>query len=253
METEKKRQKGWSRRQLIAGSMRGLGALFATGLPGRMAKAASSPMPLAVIGAGHIGSTVGGLWVKAGHPVMFATRHPEELTSLTASLGPLARAGSVPAALGFGEAVFLAIPYRAMPEFGQNFGPALRGRVVLDAGNAIAARDGASLAAEAEAVGIGRLSARFLPGARLVRAFNTLNYAILAREANRPPPRLAIPIAGDDEQALQVAQTLVRDAGFDPVVVGGLEQARLFQRGGPGYGQAVTADELRRILGLPPA
>lgn len=232
----------------------GIGGAFLAALPagGRLC-AAPAPAPVAVIGAGHIGGTVGGLWVKAGHPVMFATRHPEQLADLTAKLGPLARAGDVPAALAFGEVVFLAIPYRAMPEFGANFAPALRGRIVLDAGNAIAVRDGEKLAAEAEEVGIGRLSARFLPGARLVRAFNSLNYAILAREANRPPPRLAIPIAGDDQEALRVAESLVRDAGFDPVVAGGLDQARLFQRGGPGYGQAVTAAELRRILGLPPA
>lgn len=243
----------YSRRELVKLGMGVIGGAAWAAALGGAARAASSPMPIAVIGAGHIGGTVGGLWVKAGHPVMFATRHPEELASFTAPLGPLAKAGAVREALEFGEVAFLAIPYRAMPDFGKTYGGLLAGRIVLDAGNAIAARDGEDLAQEADRIGIGRLSAQFLPGARLVRAFNTLNYAILAREANRPPPRLAIPIAGDDAEALAVAQSLVRDAGFDPVVVGGLDQARLFQRGGPGYGQAVTAAELRRILGLPPA
>src|SRR6185369_8191661 len=68
-----------------------------------------------------------------------------------------------------------------------------------------------------------------------VRAFNTLSYMLLEREANRAEPRLAIPIAGDDASAVQVAASLVRDAGFEPVVVGKLADARRFQRGTAGY------------------
>jgi predicted dinucleotide-binding enzyme len=74
----------------------------------------------------------------------------------------------------------------------------------------------------------------------------------LSTEANRPDPKLAIPIAGDDTEAVQTAAALVRDAGFDPVVVGKLSDARRFQRGAPGYGQAVTAAELRQKLSLAP-
>ncbi|HZV94219.1 MAG TPA: NADP oxidoreductase, partial [Caldimonas sp.] len=105
---------------------------------------------------------------------------------------------------------------------------------------------------EVERDGIGVTTQKYLPGARVVRAFNTLGYTLLAREADRAPPRLAIPIAGDDAAAVQVAAGLVRDAGFDPVVVGSLVDARRFQRGGPGYGQAVSVDQLRRVLSLPP-
>ena len=65
-------------------------------------------------------------------------------------------------------------------------------------------------------------------------------------------PKLAIPIAGDDVEAVQVAAGLVRDAGFEPVLVGKLADARRFQRGAPGYGQAVTAAELKQKLSLAP-
>ena len=75
---------------------------------------------------------------------------------------------------------------------------------------------------------------------------------IFAREANRAAPRLAVPIAGDDQEALQVAAGLVRDAGFDPVEVGKLADARRFQRGAPGYGQNVSASELKQKLSLAP-
>jgi predicted dinucleotide-binding enzyme len=79
-----------------------------------------------------------------------------------------------------------------------------------------------------------------------------MNYMIFARQAHRPDPKLAIPIAGDDPQAVQVTAGLVRDAGFDPVVVGTLKDANRFQRGAPGYGQEVTAAELRQKLSLTP-
>jgi predicted dinucleotide-binding enzyme len=79
-----------------------------------------------------------------------------------------------------------------------------------------------------------------------------MGYMIFAREANRPDPKLAIPIAGDDSEAVAIAAGLVRDAGFDPVVVGKLADARVFQRGGPGYGQQVSAAELKQKLSLNP-
>jgi 8-hydroxy-5-deazaflavin:NADPH oxidoreductase len=207
---------------------------------------------IGVIGSGHIGGTIGGLWVKAGNPVLFSSRHPDELKDLVAGLGPLAQAGTVAQAIAFGDVLFVAVPYGALPQLGQDYGGALKGKIVLDACNASAARDGAGIADEVEHNGIGITSQKYLPGTRVVRAFNTLSYTIFAREANRPDPKLAIPIAGDDPEAVQVAAGLVRDVGFDPVVVGKLADARRFQRGAPGYGQAVTAAELKQKLSLTP-
>ena len=213
---------------------------------------AGPKMKIGVIGAGHIGGTIGGLWTKAGHPVFFSSRHPEELQDLVARLGPLAQAGTVDQAIGFGDVVFIAVPYGALPQIGRDYGKALAGKIVLDAGNAVANRDGGGIADEVERDGVGNTSQKYLPGARLVRAFNTLSYMIFQREANRPAPRLAVPIAGDDREAVQVASTLVRDAGFDPVEIGKLADANRFQRGAPGYGQNVSATELRQKLSLPP-
>lgn len=207
---------------------------------------------IGVIGSGHIGGTIGGLWVKDGHQVLFSSRHPEELTELVTRLGPLAHAGTVEQAIAFGDVLFIAVPYKALPQIGRDYGPGLKGKIMLDACNANAVRDGAELTEEVEKNGIGVTSQKYLPGVRLVRAFNTMNYAVFAREANRPDPRLAIPIAGDDPEAVKVAAGLVRDAGFDPVVVGDLKDASRFQRGGPGYGQQVIAAELRQKLSLKP-
>lgn len=213
---------------------------------------AQAKLKIGVIGSGHIGGTIGTLWVKSGHPVLFSSRHPEELKELVTGLGELAKAGTVDEAISFGDVLFVAVPYGALPQIGQDYGAKLGGKIILDACNAVAARDGAPIADEVEKEGVGVVSQKYLPGAQLVRAFNTLNYKIFASEANRPDPKLAIPIAGDDAEAVRVAEGLIRDAGFDPVVVGKLADARRFQRGGPGYGQQATAAELRQKLSLAP-
>jgi len=207
-------------------------------------------LPIGVIGSGRIGGTIGGLWVKAGHPVLFSSRHPEELKDMVAGLGPLARAGTVAEAIAFGDALFIAVPYGALPQIGKDYAPALKGKIVLDACNAVAPRDGA-LAEEAQRNGIGTTSQKYLPGTRLVRAFNSMSYMIFARDAHRPDPKLAIPIAGDDLAAVQVAAGLVRDAGFDPVIVGNLADANRFALGAPGSHQEVSAAELKQKLSLP--
>jgi predicted dinucleotide-binding enzyme len=225
------------------------GAFTATAAWGQTASGAK--LKIGVIGSGHIGGTVGSLWVKAGHPVFFSSRHPEQLQELVTPLGSLAQAGTVEQALAFSDVVFIAVPYLALPQLGKDYAQALAGKVVLDATNAMAKRDGA-LADEAQRNGIGVTSQKYLPGTHVVRAFNTLHYTILRDEANRPAPRLAIPIAGDDPHAVQVAAGLVRDAGFDPGEVGKLADASRFQSGAPGYGQSVTAAELKQKLSLAP-
>ena len=207
----------------------------------------SSGLKIGIIGSGNIGSTVGTLWVKSGHPVLFSSRHPEELKPLVNGLGRLARAGTVKDALKFGVVVFIAVPYGAYPQIGKDYARDLTGKIVLDAGNAVPRRDG-EIANEARENGIGITSAKYLAGARIVRAFNTMNFRKLADNANRPGARMAIPIAGDDREALAVAQTLVRDTGFDPVIIGGLESAKIFAQGGPLYGQDITAQEMQRRL-----
>lgn len=228
---------------LRAGALAGLA--FATSVASRQARADTTPVKIGIIGSGHIGSTVGSLWVKAGHPVMFSSRHPDELKPLVEGLGGLAKAGTVGEAIDFADVVFIAVPYMAYPQIGKDYGSKLAGKVVLDAGNATERRDGAEMASEAKEEGIGVLSAKYLPGAKIVRAFNSMGYAYFASEANRAGARMAIPIAGDDKDAVAIASTLVHDAGFDPVVIGGLARARDFQQGSPLYGLQLTAAEMR--------
>lgn len=226
-------------------------ALLAAAGPLRAAPPpAHAPIKIGIIGAGHIGGNLARLWVKAGHPVLISSRHPQELESLAASLGPLARVGTPRQAALFGDAVLISIPYGALPQVGHDLAKELAGKIVLDTGNPYPQRDG-EMAVEARKKGTGVASAEYLPGVRLVRAFNAISYVELVRQAHRAGEPAAIPLAGDDKQALAVAEQLVRDAGFEPVVVGPLSSARKFDVGTPVYVKVLTARQLRQQLGLP--
>lgn len=207
------------------------------------------PMKIGVIGSGRIGSTIGGLWVKAGHEVMFSDRDPEQVKRAIADLGPRARAGSVQEAVAFGDAVLIAVPYMALPAIREQVGAQLRGKVVIDPNNPVPNRDG-EMAVGAREKGAGVSTAALLPGARIVRSFNSWGYATMAREANRPAPRMALPVAADDAGALKLGMQLVSDAGFDPVNAGSLAASKAFDLGSSVSGRIMTADEMRKALSL---
>lgn len=213
------------------------------------AQTGTDKIKIGVIGAGHIGGTIGGLWVKAGHPVLFSSRHPEELKSLVEGMGPLAKAGTVADALDFAEVILIAVPYKAVPELAKDYGPKFAGKIVIDPANAVARRDGDELLAETKDKGIGLTTAAYLKGSHVVRAFNSMGVANFASQAHRSGELMAIPMAGDDPHAIEVASALVRDAGFDPVVVP-LQRAQEFAQGGPLYNKQLTAAELRKSFGL---
>ncbi|MDF3840005.1 NADPH-dependent F420 reductase, partial [Cupriavidus basilensis] len=202
---------------------------------------------MGVIGAGRIGGTIGGLWVRAGHPVLFSSRHPEALQPLVEKLGPLARAGTVTQALAFADVIFLAVPYKALPEISADYGRLFAGKIVVDATNAIRERDG-EVAVEAASNGIGITTAKYLPGARIVRAFNFMGAANFAQDNHRAEGLIAVPIAADDPAALRMGAQLVRDAGFEPVVVGPLDSADSFAPGGPLFHQIGSAEAMRQRM-----
>ena len=240
-----------SRRGLLQAAGAAVASLALGGLPlvTSAAGEAGGKMKLGVIGSGRVGGTVGELWINAGHEVMFSSLDLEHDKALAARLGAGARAGTNGEAGAFGEVLFIAVPYAALPQVGRDLGEALNGKVVLDACNPIPGRDG-DMAIEARAKGTGVASPQFLPGARLVRAFNCVGYTSIKSEAHRAGERLGIPLAGDDPAALRVAVRLVRDAGFEPVVVGGLDRAKDFDAGTPIFGKPMTAAEVRRTLGI---
>jgi predicted dinucleotide-binding enzyme len=185
-------------------------------------------MRIGVIGAGHLGATAAEIFVKAGHEVAIAnSRWPESLAGLVAELGDGARAATVEDAAAFGEVVLVAIPfaqYQALPA------AALAGKIVIDAMNDYQGADPAATSSE--------LLAAHLPGARVVKAFNTMYWQLLRDRGHlgRPEDRLVLLVAGDDREAKARVARLIEEVGFAPVDTGGLgEGARRQQPGAPIY------------------
>jgi 8-hydroxy-5-deazaflavin:NADPH oxidoreductase len=205
---------------------------------------AQEPMRIGIIGTGNIGSALARHWAAAGHELVISSRNPDQLVELAQSLGPSVRVGTPREAAAFGDVVLVSVPYAAMPQIGRDYAEELAGKIVLDTSNPVERRDG-EMAIEAQQKGAGVASREFLPGTRLVRAFNCIPFRALADDANREPERIAIPLGGDDAEALAVAERLVSDAGFDSVVVGSLERSRVFDLGEPLARRLFTAEELR--------
>jgi hypothetical protein len=223
--------------------------LSLVGLP-TLTAAAAETMKIGIIGAGKMGGGLAELWAKAGHEVMISSRHPDELKAQAQAIGPNVHVGTVREAAAFGPVVLIAMPYGQWPQIGDEIKSATVGKTVIDLTNPYPERDG-PMAEQARKETTGVADPKYLPGAHLVRAFNSIIYTDLRSQAHRAGDPAAIAVAGDDAHAVAVSSQLVRDAGFEPVVVGPLSSARLFDVGSPVYVKVMTAAQLRQALGLP--
>lgn len=206
--------------------------------------AAPGKPPIGIIGSGNVGSNLGRAWARAGYRVMFASLDLAHDRELAASIGGNASAGTPQQAAAFGEVLLFAVPYGALPALGRELAAQIRGKVLIDACNPFPARDGQT-AEEAREQGAGLVSARLLPGARIVRAFNAVGAARMGA-MHDTPGRVAMPIASDDRAAIDTASALIRDIGFEPVLVGGLAMGRYLMPGTPLAGEH-PPEEIRRI------
>src|SRR5215813_5352066 len=207
-------------------------------------------MRIGIVGAGMIGSTVATLFVDAGHEVRVASRHPDQLRILIAQLGRRASAGTPAEAAAFGELVVLTVPLAAVPDLAKELAPLLKGKVVLDTGNAYERRDGATAReASTNPKGSAGWAAAMFPGSRWVKAFNTVYYKTLQQEAHRKGEKVGIPIASDDRLALETTQQLVQQAGFEPVVVGALARGKEFEPDTPPYNTGMSGQDLKNYWG----
>lgn len=205
-------------------------------------------MKIGILGAGRIGAAAARLFIAAGHEVAISnSRGPESLRELTADLGPRAHGGSISEASSFGEVVLLAVPWHrtdALPA------PALlRDKIVIDAMNPYRPEGGfydLGDSTSSEEVG------KRMPGARVIKAFNTIYYEHLAARGRKDLPveeRHAIYVAGDDVEAKNVVARLIEQIGFAPVDTGSLrEGGRLQQPDSPIYNQTYTAREARAFF-----
>ncbi|MBH1937676.1 NADPH-dependent F420 reductase [Streptomyces sp. AV19] len=191
-------------------------------------------MRVGIIGAGRLGTALARHFTRAGHEVMLAnSRGPETLTSLVGELGDRATAGTPQEAADFGDVVVLAVQW-SQKESAAGLVSSWEGRVVLDPVNPL--RD---TPAGIEAVDTGgrhssEIVASLLPGARLVKGFNTYLYTVLAEDPAVRGGRRVVLLAGDDPDAKRKVAELADSAGFQPLDAGPLAQGgALFETGGP--------------------
>ena len=201
-------------------------------------------MKIGIVGSGRVGGGIGSVWVKAGHEVMFSSRHIEHDKALAAKLGANAHAGTPREAAAFGEVVMISVPYGALPEVGKDLEALIKGKIVIDTCNPFVWRDG-EIATWAREKGAGLASAELIPGARIVRAFNAIGAARMST-AHQDPGHIGMPIASDDAEAIVVASNLIRDIGYEPIVIGDLEMGKYLMPGTPLSGEH-TPEEIRKI------
>ncbi len=210
----------------------------------------AASMRIGIIGAGNIGGTLAELWVHAGHQIAIAnSRGPESLKELVERLGPSATAMTVEEVARFGDIVVLAVPFRkpeALP-------PPLTvtGKVVVDAMNPYT-ESGEIMDLEGKASST--VTAERLPGAVLVKAFNTILAETLRSGGRRSVPkeqRLVIFLAGDNARAKARVATLIQEIGFTPVDTGSLARGgRLQEPGSKISGRPLLPAEARRLVAL---
>jgi predicted dinucleotide-binding enzyme len=217
-------------------------AIAAATLP--FSVSAAEKLKIGIIGSGKVGSAIGAVWVTAGHEVMFSSRHLDHDQSLAISLGAGAHAGTPREAAAFGDVIVVSVPYGALPDVGKDLADLIKGKIVIDTCNPFPNRDG-EIADWAREKGAGLASAELLPGARLVRAFNAIGAARMG-SAYQEPGVIGMPIAGDDAEAIAVASRLIREIGYEPVLIGGLERGKYLIPGTPLAGEH-SAEEIRQI------
>lgn len=211
---------------------------------GAQSMTTGTKLKIGIIGSGNVGSALGTTWAKSGHQVMFSSLDLEKDKALAAKVGNGARAGTSREAAAFGDVLLIAVPYHALPAVGKDLGALLKGKVVIDTCNPFAERDG-EVGVRAREKGAGLASAEYLPGARIVRAFNAIGAARMGA-AWQEPGKVGMPIAGEDAQAIATASALIRDIGYEPVLIGGLAMGRHLQPREPLAGER-SADEIRKI------
>ncbi|GIF51649.1 hypothetical protein DFJ67_5936 [Asanoa ferruginea] len=202
-------------------------------------------MEIGIIGAGAIGGTLARRLGALGHHVVVANSRGPETHDEDLVAAPGVTAGTVAQAADH-DLVVVSIPTKAVPGLPQG---AFAGKIVVDTNNYYPQRDG-QIAAIDQGTTSARWVADHLAGARVVKAFNTINYRPLGAGAlpAGAPGRIAIPVAGDDAEAKRVVSALIDELGFDPVDGGSLDESWRQEPGTPVYGADADAEGARAAL-----
>ncbi|WP_432421498.1 NADPH-dependent F420 reductase [Nocardia carnea] len=181
-------------------------------------------MRIGILGTGHLAEALGGCWARAGHTVTVAGRSADKAAALARRLGAAVHAAAPDEAVRGADVVLLAVPWSGVDDVLRESGAsggALAGVVVIDPINAVQHGVGVLLTEPGKSTATH--IAETAPGSRVVKGFHMVpstQWGVPGAAA------ITVPLCGDDPGALAVAETLVRDAGAVPAVVGGLSRAR---------------------------
>jgi predicted dinucleotide-binding enzyme len=207
-------------------------------------------MTTAIIGVGNLGGTVARHLVSGGESVVLAAKDEGHARALADELGPNASAASVDEAIAGADVVVLATWLDQTRELVPARTRLLEGKVVVDPSNPIGFdENGQMLRTLPQGEAAGSIVAGLLPeSAHYVKAFGTLGADQLATSANREP-RVVLFYATDDDAAEATAQRLIREAGFEPLKVGGVSDAgRIEGPDGELQGRSFDLDEARATI-----
>jgi hypothetical protein len=188
-------------------------------------------MNIGIIGSGNVGSTLGEIWAKAGHQVMFSfSRHPERLQTLATQIGSNAMSGTPAEAVNFADVVLFAPNFWLAQEAIAQAG-SLAGKIVIDATNPYRwGENGSIVRMVGESISGTETLQKLMPGARLLKAYSSFQPSSLRRSAERSlDGQLAIAIASDDEAAKTIVVQLAEDSGGRPFDLGSLRNASLME------------------------
>ena len=182
---------------------------------------------VAIIGIGNIGKVVAANLIKGNRPVILAGRKLGEAKALAQELGTLASAAEIPAAIKEADIIVMAVWYASIKELLVQYAAALQGKIIIDPSNPIAPDGkGGFKKIIGEKDSAGKTIAGLLPkGAKLAKAFGTLGAGSLAGEAGRKPEAAVLFYATDDTSINGKIEELIKDSGFEPIRVGGIDQS----------------------------
>ncbi|MEB6336151.1 MULTISPECIES: NADPH-dependent F420 reductase [Serratia] len=204
-------------------------------------------MNISIIGAGSIGATLASKLSACGHHVKLAnSRGPATIVDIARQANAVAV--SREEAVSDAEVIILAIPFANHTDVATWLSNAPAGVTIIDTSNYYPFRDGAI--AEIEQGKPEGVWASEQLGRPLIKAWNAVLAATLADKGlpDGAAERIAIPVAGDDENAKSIAMALVSDTGFEPVDAGQLAESWRQQPGTPAYCTELSPAELKAAL-----
>ena len=208
-------------------------------------------MKIAIIGSGNIGGNLGLHWAKAGHEVLFSSRHPNELQNLVRESEDKAKAVSIEEAFEANADVYLlAVPFGAIDKLAEVYAGEFGGKVLIDATNPYPERDG-EMAQEVKDSNrnASEYTAMKFSTALTAKAFNTIYADHLKDRAFSDGDKLAIPFAAQDNKSQQTTRQLIEDIGFEAVFIGDLGETHIMDPDQKLYGKSTNAAGIRKMIG----